>query len=328
MKSYKVNEADAVFSESINITETTDTNHADNINAAPKEIFENTVALNREVKAIKKNMEEESGESIGYNNESSGLNAENLQEAVDELAGKANALENGYDNAGYHNSVFRGKYLGTSVTAEQHAQIAAGTFKGLYIGDYWTINGVNWRIAHFDYWLRTGDTECTKHHIVVVPDTNLYTARMNATNVTTGGYFGSEMKTTNLAQAETIVKAAFGADKILTVRRLFVNAVANGKPSNGSWYDSTVDLMTEGMAYGANWFTPACDGSTVPYLYTTDFKQLALFALAPSFICNRNWYWLQNVVSAAYFANVVSLGYADYGRASHVYGVRPASAII
>lgn len=73
MKSYKVNEADAVFSESINITETTDTNHADNINAAPKEIFENTVALNREVKTIKKNMEEESGESIGYNNESSGL---------------------------------------------------------------------------------------------------------------------------------------------------------------------------------------------------------------------------------------------------------------
>ena len=70
MKSYKVNEADAVFSESINITETTDTNHADNINAAPKEIFENTVALNREVKTIKKNMEEESGESIGYNNES------------------------------------------------------------------------------------------------------------------------------------------------------------------------------------------------------------------------------------------------------------------
>lgn len=54
MKSYKVNEADAVFSESINITETTDTNHADNINAAPKEIFENTVALNREVKTIKK----------------------------------------------------------------------------------------------------------------------------------------------------------------------------------------------------------------------------------------------------------------------------------
>ena len=86
--------------------------------------------------------------------------------------------------------------------------------------------------------------------------------------------------------------------------------------------------MTEGMAYGANWFTPACDGSTVPYLYTTDFKQLALFALAPSFICNRNWYWLQNVVSAASFAHVDSSGYANYALASLVYGVRPASAII
>ena len=86
--------------------------------------------------------------------------------------------------------------------------------------------------------------------------------------------------------------------------------------------------MTEGMAYGANWFTPACDGSTVPYLYTTDFKQLALFALAPSFICNRNWYWLQNVVSAAYFANVHSRGAADSSGASSVGGVRPASAII
>ena len=136
------------------------------------------------------------------------------------------------------------------------------------------------------------------------------------------------MKTTNLAQAETIVKAAFGADKILTVRRLFVNAVANGKPSNGSWYDSTVDLMTEGMVYGANWFTPACDESTVPYLHTTDFKQLALFALASSFICNRNWYWLQNVVSVACFANIVSDGRAHYARASGVSGVRPASAII
>ena len=96
MKSYKVNEADAVFSESVNITETTDTNHADNINAAPKVVFENTVALNREVKAIKKNMEEESGESIGYDNESSGLKAENLQEAVDELAGKDDDVEQTY----------------------------------------------------------------------------------------------------------------------------------------------------------------------------------------------------------------------------------------
>ena len=52
-------------------------------------------------------------------------------------------------NAGFHNSLFRGKSLGTSVTAAQWAAIGAGTFDDLFIGDYWTINGIVWRIAAF-----------------------------------------------------------------------------------------------------------------------------------------------------------------------------------
>ena len=62
-----------------------------------------------------------------------------------------------FGNAGYHNSIYRGKYLGDHVTDEQWEAIQNGTFEGMYIGDYWVINGVNWRIAAFDYWLRTGD---------------------------------------------------------------------------------------------------------------------------------------------------------------------------
>lgn len=45
-------------------------------------------------------------------------------------------------------------------------------------------------------------------------------------------------------------------------------------------------------------------------------------------IVSDNWYWLQNVVSAAYFAHVASSGHADCNGASDVGGVRPASAII
>lgn len=37
MKKYTVDPKTAAYSESIEITETTDTNHADNINAAPKQ---------------------------------------------------------------------------------------------------------------------------------------------------------------------------------------------------------------------------------------------------------------------------------------------------
>lgn len=42
-------------------------------------------------------------------------------------------------NAGFHNSVYRGKYLGTAVTDTQWTAIGNGTFEDLYIGDYWTI---------------------------------------------------------------------------------------------------------------------------------------------------------------------------------------------
>ena len=52
-------------------------------------------------------------------------------------------------NAGAHNAIYRGKHLGTSATATQYAVIAAGTFDDLYIGDYWTKDGVNYRLAAF-----------------------------------------------------------------------------------------------------------------------------------------------------------------------------------
>lgn len=45
MKDYTVD--DPKFSEKITITEITDTNHADNINKAPKQVFENTLFLKK-----------------------------------------------------------------------------------------------------------------------------------------------------------------------------------------------------------------------------------------------------------------------------------------
>ena len=56
------------------------------------------------------------------------------------------------NGAGAHNATFRGKNLGTSVTSEQWAAIKAGTFKDLYLGDYWSIGGMDYIIAAFDYW--------------------------------------------------------------------------------------------------------------------------------------------------------------------------------
>lgn len=236
------------------------------------------------------------------------------------------------DNAATHNMVYRGKALGTTVTSEQWAAIKAGTFKDLYLGDYWTIGGVDYMIAAFNYWLNCGDTACTANHLLVVPRNNMYTGQMNSTNITTGGYVGSEMYKTGLAQAKTAFNNAFGSAHILNHREYLTNAITNGAPTGTDWYDSTVELMNENMVYGGRQFSPMPNGATDPWNtcrnYTIDKSQLPLFHLAPWLICNRSWYWLRDVVSAAGFANVNSLGNCDCNYASYTLGVRPVAGLI
>lgn len=231
-------------------------------------------------------------------------------------------------NAGAHNSIFRGKYLGTSVTAAQYAAIKAGTFDDLFIGDYWTINGINWRIAAFDYYLGTGGPALATHHAVIVPDTGLDNQRMNDSNVTTGGYIGSQMYTTNLATARSKVNSAFSGHVLKHIFYLS-NAVAGGKVTGSTYVQQDVVLMSERNVYGQSIMSSECnDGSANPSWLTYDRTQFPLFLLAPEFIQKeRSFYWLRDVVAAAYFANVDNSGDAAWYAASYSSRVRPAFSI-
>lgn len=241
-----------------------------------------------------------------------------------------------FNNAGAHNAIYRGKSLGSTVTTAQYAAIKAGTFDDLYIGDYWTIGGVNYRIAAFDYYLNSGDTNCTTHHVVIVPDTCLYNAQMHntssgsyeggAANTTAGGYVGSDMYKSNLEQAKTTIKSAFSGH-VLKHRIYLTNAVANGRASGVAWCDSEVDLMCEQMVYGSGIFSPVSDGSNVPANYRVEKSQLPLFQHEPRRICNHATWWLRDVITASYFAIVGRSGNADCYYASYSYGVRPAFCI-
>jgi hypothetical protein len=153
---------------------------------------------------------------------------------------------------------------------------------------------------------------------------------MNDSNITTGGYVGSKMYTTNLATAKTTINNAFGSAHILNHRQLLSNAVADGKASGWAWYDSTVDLMNESMVYGA----PICgaeETGDVNFNIGIDKSQLPLFAMDISMDISkankRDSWWLRDVVSAAYFAHVSNVGPASAYSASNAYGVRPAFGI-
>ena len=211
----------------------------------------------------------------------------------------------------------------------------------MFVGDYWPMEvtytykdanevdqtvtaTVNFRIADFDYYLKTGDTQLTTHHAVIVPDANLYTARMNPTDTTEGGYVGSEMRTKNLERAKALITAAFGSGHVLTYREFLINAVKDGVSGGGAWLNSTVELMTEQMVYGATHFDSGHPDGSVDrpweagkfYMYTVSNSQLSLFRLRHDLVCNRAWYWLRNIVSGLCFANVNNNGNANYNNAS------------
>lgn len=234
-------------------------------------------------------------------------------------------------NAGAHNAIYRGKditelfYDGTLTK-----QIAAGTFDDIFVGDYiiGKSSGRKYLVADLNYRLHCGDTECTKPHMLMIPERTMGNAQMNANNDTTGGYTGSAMYTTNLAAYKTVIQNDFGTGHILAHRNVLTNAVSNGASSGWAWFDSSIELMNECMVYGHNAW-----GAHHGYETGIDKSQLSLFKHRPDLIVARNdgnsrqWYWLRDVASAARFAYVTGTGYADGSNASDSGGVRPAFLI-
>ena len=223
----------------------------------------------------------------------------------------------------FHNSYPRCKYLGTSITDSQNAAIKNRTYEDLFIGDYWAINGVNWRIVAIDYYYNVGDTNFGKGNLIVMPDTVLYNAQMNETDTTAGAYHGSLMRTQNLNNARTIARNAFGSH-LANHRILLANSVDTSGPNGWAWYDSDgVELPNEVQIYGTRVWGSALKG----YDVATQKQQFPLMPLAPQFVNIKQNYWLKDVSSrsvSSYFTYVAYNGNAADTYASNSVGVRPS----
>ena len=226
---------------------------------------------------------------------------------------------------GYHNSIYRGKDLGNSVTDDQWAMISAGTFDDIFIGDYWTINNIKWRVAHFNYWAQCGDagSGTSERHVVIIPATSLYSKAMNDTATSAGGYAGSKMRSDYLADALTLAENAFGASHILNHRVRISNSVTDGAVDNADWYDSKIDLLNEIMCYGCMIASKAHTGNEAG----VNKEQLAIFRNMPSVLNIRSTYWLQGVSSDTNFCTVNLRGIPGSSGANNENGVRPCFAI-
>lgn len=209
-----------------------------------------------------------------------------------------------------HRNTFRGKCLGESITEEQLTAIQDGRFYDLYVGDYWEINEVKYRIADINYWKNVGYPEqVQKPHILIVPDTTLGSGQMHTSNSTSGGYKSSTMKTARLNQIADSLPDTF--KNILISHRMF---------SDGTWFTTSVDLMNEVMVHG----TYICTDNSNKQ--TSDTQQLALFRLVPE-LKAIGVYWLRNVASERMYTLVSQYGDASSDMATSTYGIRPVFAI-
>lgn len=231
-------------------------------------------------------------------------------------------------NAGGHNSIFRGKNLGTSYTSAISKAIQSGTFDDLFVGDYLTINGTVYRVAGFNLGKQIGDNTSMGNSMCLVPDSALYNAQMHntdsgqypegaAANITTGAYANSDMRTANLAQATQKIVSDFGSSHVMSYRDILPNETADGQASGWAWYDCKVELMSETMVYGTKvWANSGYEVGCIN-------SQFPLFALAPEYIHRRFNYWLRGVWSATFFCAGGVYGGAGNYLASQSLGVRP-----
>lgn len=239
------------------------------------------------------------------------------------------------------------------------ANIQAGKFIGMHIGDYitksvnlpaitytnksgtqvtqaaQTFSNVKWLLGAFDPHLHCGDTETTAHHVLIIPASTLQrNVSMNPTNTTDGAYVGSDMWKVHMPNWATAIKNAFGSAHILSHRELLSNAINAtaasaagagwvGTASGWAWTTVEVNIPNEAMVYSKAFGSAGFDTGDFP-------RMLPLFALKCSHLYDRSWFWLRNVAFASDFCIATNHGYASCNGASYSNangGVRPYSLL-
>ena len=232
------------------------------------------------------------------------------------------------NNAGFHNSIFRGKDVTAYHTdGTLYTRISSGEFDDLFVGDYIIVNNITWRIAGFDIYLDRGEQLLKTHHAVIVPDSNLTNGAMNWDGSAEGGYVASLVYQNDLPTILTdYITPVFG-DHIIEYSALLTNGInptgynrtgANTGCSNScDWYNRKLDLMDECEVYGCPIHSSSSEDCGLAY------PQLPLFALAPQYIPNGEAYWLKDVSTATSYACVSGGGIAYALWTAAFNGVRP-----
>ena len=239
------------------------------------------------------------------------------------------------DGESTHNNVFRGWNLG-ALNATHITNVQNGTFRDMFIGDYFSIDGSNYVIAGINYKRGHGDNISLGNHLLLMPDrlsklddgtvlrpNGKDTHYMNDTDTTAGGFANTKLYKTYMPSIQRKLEADFGSH-LLNFREIISTHVdESGAPDQAEWRDAKVGIPGEVMVYGTTLNGNNKNGSW--YNVGDDATQLPLFRLNPEESNNHRdaAFWLRDIHSASEFASASFNGDATWGGASGPWsGVR------
>ena len=239
------------------------------------------------------------------------------------------------DGAQTHNNIFRGSSLG-ALTATHIANIQNGTFRNMFIGDYFSINGSNYVIAGMNYKVgHYGDSTTLGNHLVLMPQdwsktptqtltpeggTNKY---MNDTDTTAGGFAGSKLYKTYLPQIQTKLESDFGSNLMTFNTVLSTHVDASGTPDQGKRVDVKVFIPNEVMIYGTT--LNGNNNNNASYNIGEETSQLPLMQLSSAEQWNHSsaGSWLRDIHSQSDFCVAADAAVGFHVGASYPWeGVR------
>ena len=209
-----------------------------------------------------------------------------------------------------HNNIYRGVNLGSSYTAAQRNAVSSGTFTGLWIGDYWTIGGIQWIIVDFDYW------GGTTHHLLVMPRTGHYQGPVHPDLVAATGIRKTALMSNAVTPGTNSFQSLFNnlGFSHTIISRLGWNTEL-GLPTSAVDIQTVADVLSQGMVIGSN---PINSEPTRPhgmFLKTNDSRQLSYFRMGGKMpLTSGQVSWLSDQTAAYYFSTIDDRMFITDGR--------------
>lgn len=159
---------------------------------------------------------------------------------VDEVRKKLDARTNilTYNNAGAHNSIYRGKNLGTAISSAHISAIQNGSFADLYPGDYFKL-AIDGTTTAYVVGCNANPRIATNHLLLWLVNPN-WKFTVNDTNTCAGALLNSKMYTVHLPYILGKIREVIPDANILPwLERISDSLDAEGNVNHWTHFDTT-----------------------------------------------------------------------------------------